>query len=64
MLPWVAGGTAVGGAAIISANNGENNNDDTVVITPKFPIVTENNKEGIEGTGDAGDTIPLNFFRF
>ena len=59
LLPWVAGGTAVGGAAIISANNGENNNDDTVVITPKFPIVTENNKEGIEGTGDAGDTIVI-----
>ena len=58
-MPWVAGGTAVGGAAIISANNGENNNDDTVVITPKFPIVTENNKEGIEGTGEAGDTIVI-----
>ncbi|NHC04263.1 BapA prefix-like domain-containing protein, partial [Acinetobacter sp. 187] len=57
ILPWLGGGAAVGGAVLAGANDSDSNKKSEDVNVPKFPIVTENNGEGIEGTGDAGSTI-------
>ena len=55
ILPWVGGGAALAGVAAAI----DNDNDKSNPVPPKKPVVTENNKGGIGGTGEPGTVVVI-----
>ncbi|WP_252720802.1 Ig-like domain-containing protein, partial [Acinetobacter radioresistens] len=57
-VPWLVGAVGIGGLAAAVTSTSDSSDDTRNDITPpQKPIITENNGDGLSGTGEAGSTV-------
>ncbi|EXF56271.1 hemolysin-type calcium-binding repeat family protein [Acinetobacter sp. 1294596] len=57
-VPWLVGAVGIGGLAAAVTSTSDSSDDTRSDITPpQKPIITENNGDGLSGTGEAGSTV-------